>query len=240
MPTAIRCFAVLEGGNAGKIFTDDPDDPKWGYVCEADDGVLYLGGKQDKDVLRGVVSLLRQEGTVAIGFRDGDPSVDIFPPDPDAGAACQEFDRPVNGSDLSSYLNRLPQGYEVRRMDRLLMARSPFVDETIIRYGSIDNFVDKGLDVGILRGDEIVCEASVDMAIRGVREVGVVTEKAHRGLGLATVACAHLIKMCDEEGCLTYWDCAKLNLASSTLARKLGFRNERGYKLLAWFPPKDG
>jgi RimJ/RimL family protein N-acetyltransferase len=125
-------------------------------------------------------------------------------------------------------------------MDRTLMARSPFVDETIVRYGSIDNFADKGLDVGILRGDEIVCEASVDMAIRGVREVGVVTEKAHRGLGLATVACAHLIKMCDEEGCLTYWDCAKLNLASSTLARKLGFRNERGYKLLAWFPPKDG
>jgi hypothetical protein len=44
MPTGIRCFAVLDGGNSGKILTDDPDCPHWGTVWEADDGTLYRGG----------------------------------------------------------------------------------------------------------------------------------------------------------------------------------------------------
>ena len=40
MPTGIRCLAVLDGGNSGKILTDDPDCPHWGTVWEADDGTL--------------------------------------------------------------------------------------------------------------------------------------------------------------------------------------------------------
>jgi len=45
MPTGIRALAVLAGGNAGKIITDDPTSPHWGFVWEADDGTLYRGGK---------------------------------------------------------------------------------------------------------------------------------------------------------------------------------------------------
>lgn len=40
-PTGIRALAVLASGNGGKIFTDDPLQPHWGLVWEADDGTLY-------------------------------------------------------------------------------------------------------------------------------------------------------------------------------------------------------
>jgi hypothetical protein len=120
MPTGIRCFAVLAGGNSGKILTDDPDRPLWAYVWEADDGSLYRGGAQERDVLQRVIAVLRQDGTVALGYRDGDPSVNLFPAEPDAGAACLEFDRPVGCSDLSPYLGALPAGYEIHRMERTL------------------------------------------------------------------------------------------------------------------------
>lgn len=239
MPTRFRCFAVLEGGNSGKILTDDLDHPHWAYVWEADDGTLYRGGAQDADVLSEVVTMLRQEGTVALGFRDGDPSVNLFPPNPDAGADCLEFDRPIGSSDLSRYLDGLPAGYEIRRMDRALLERCPGHDENIVRYGSIDNFLDKGFAICIMRGEEIVCEAYADMEIMGVRELGVDTLEAYRKQGLATIACAHLIKLCEQSGSHAYWDCAKLNHASAAVARKLGFRNERGYKLLAWFRQAD-
>lgn len=238
MPSAMRCFEVLEGGNPGKILTDDPDCPRWGYVWEAYNGTLYRGGAQDANDLCNVVTMLRQEGSVALGFRDGDPSVNLFPPNPDAGAACLEFDRSIGNSDLSPYLNRLPVGYEIHRMDRKLLERSPKRDEKIIRYGSLDNFLNKGLAVCIMRGDETVCEAYADMDVMRVRELGVRTQKAYRGQGFATITCAHLIKICEDFGCQTYWDCVKYNLASVAVARKLGFRNERGYKLLAWFSLK--
>lgn len=238
MPTAIRCQAVLGGGNAGRIFVDDPTKPKLGYVWERDDGSLYQGGITDWQIVEHLVTLLRKDGYVALGFRDGDPCVEKFPPDADAGAECVELERPAGGSDLSPFL-QLPDGFSVHRMGRDLLEKSPRLDETLFRYGSLDRYMQYGLDVCIMRGNEYVCEAGADMEICSVREVGVVTEHAYRGgQGFGTLVTAHLLKWCDELGCDTYWDCVRLNIGSLKIARKLGFRNERAYKLLAWFPPR--
>jgi RimJ/RimL family protein N-acetyltransferase len=57
-------------------------------------------------------------------------------------------------------------------------------------------------------------------------------------LGFGTSVVAYLLQWCDESGCSTDWDCAKLNIGSKRIARKLGFNNERSYKLQAWFSPK--
>jgi RimJ/RimL family protein N-acetyltransferase len=237
VPTALRSFAVLAGGNAGRIFTDNLEYPRSGYVWEQDDGCLYQGGLRDWQVVAQIVELLRHEGTVALGFRDGDPEVQFFPPSPEAGAECIELDRPVRGSDLSDYLSP-SAGYEVFRMGRDLIEKSAHADATIARYGSIDSFLKFGLGVCILHGDEYVCQASADMDIGGVREIGIFTEREYWGQGLGTIAVAHLLKWCDELSCATYWDCVKLNIRSLKIARKLGFTHERSYKLLAWFPPK--
>ncbi|OGO28249.1 MAG: hypothetical protein A2136_05665 [Chloroflexi bacterium RBG_16_54_11] len=237
MPTAIRCQAVLGGGNAGRIFVDDPAHPRTAYAWERDDGTLYQGGVKDSEALQQMVGLLRQDGPVVLGFRDGDSEVEQFPPEPQLGAECVELERPAKGSDLSEYLI-LPPGFEIHRMGRELLEKSPRLDETLFRYGSLDRYLETGLDVCIMRGDEFVCEAGADMQIDGVREVGVVTEHAYRGGGgFGKLVTAHLLQWCDELGCSTYWDCVKLNIASLKIARKLGFRNERSYKLLAWLPP---
>jgi RimJ/RimL family protein N-acetyltransferase len=236
MPTAIRCSAVLRGGNAGRIFTDDLEQPHMGYVWEQDDGTLYQGGVRDRQVLHLMVELLRQSGTAALGFRDDDPMVDLFPPNPEAGAECVELDRPVRGSDLSPYLG-LPSGFEVHRMTRELLEKSPHLDAIMFRHGSLDNYLDTGLEVAILHGNEFVAKSDADMEVDGIRELGVVTGEAYRGHGFGTTVVAHLLKLCDELDCATYWDCVKLNIRSLKIARKLGFGNERSYKLLAWFPP---
>lgn len=237
VPTVVRCYAVLGGGNAGRIFTDDLEQPRLGYVWERDDGTLYQVGEKNWQALHQMVKMLKQEGTVALNFRDGNPDVELFPPDPEAGAECIELERPAGGSDLSEYL-KLPPGFEAHRMGRELLEKSPRLDESLFRYGNLDIYLEKGMDVCILHGEEYVCEAGADMDVGGVREVGVVTERPYRGQGFGTIVTAHLLQWCDELGCSTYWDCVKLNIGSLKMARKLGFRNERGYKILAWFPPK--
>jgi predicted GNAT family acetyltransferase len=93
----------------------------------------------------------------------------------------------------------------------------------------------RGIAVCLLHGSETVCEAYADMEIKGIRELGVTTHKAYRRQGFATITCAYLIKLCEESGSSTYWDCARFNAGSVSLARKLGFQNQREYKLLAWF-----
>lgn len=239
MPTGIRALAVLAGGNNGRILTDDPARPRWCFVQEADDGTLYRGGEYDASVLGDAVQLLRQDGIVALGFRLGESDAERFPSDPTAGADCIELDRLIGGSDLSPYLVPLPAGYSVHRMDRILLEKSPKREENINRYGSLENLLARGRAVCILHGDETVCEAYADMDILGVRELGITTQPAYRRQGFATIACAHLIQLCEEAESRTYWDCVKLNRGSVKLAYKLGFRNERAYRLLAWFPPKE-
>jgi GNAT superfamily N-acetyltransferase len=238
VPTGVRCFSVLGGGNAGRIFTDNLTNPSIGYVWEQDDGTLYQGGVRDAKTLAEMVSLLRKESVVALGFRDGDPCVDDFPPGPDAGAECIELERPVHSSDLSPFLS-LPSGYEAFRMGRDLLEKSPHLEANLNRYGSVETLLETGMNVCILHGDEYVCEAGADMEVGGVREVGIFTEPAYRGRGFGTLAVAHLLEWCDESGCSTYWSCVKLNIGSLKIARKLGFTNERIHKLYGWFPPRE-
>jgi RimJ/RimL family protein N-acetyltransferase len=236
-PTVIRACAVLAGCNAGRIFVDDVVPPRYAFVWEADDGTLYRGGLFTPAVLAEAMALLRSERLVALAFREGDPCVELFPPEPSAGADALEYDRPIGASDLSPWLGDLPAGYEVRRMDEALWARSPKRGEDHGRYAGMRSFLEHGLAACITCGGETACEAYADMQVDGVREIGIFTEGPHRGRGLASIACAHLIRWCEQEGCATYWDCAATNTASRALARKLGFQNERPYKLLAWFGP---
>jgi RimJ/RimL family protein N-acetyltransferase len=236
-PTGIRCHAVLAGGNAGCIFVDDLARPTIGFVWERDDGTLYPGGRKDFHLLQEMVELLRQQGPVVLNFRDGDPSVDLFPPNPQAGAECIELERLAHGSDLSPFL-ALPPGFSAHRMGRELLEKSPRLNETLFRYGDLENYLRTGLDICLLHGKEFVGEAGADMDVGGVREVGVVVEPAYRGgKGFGTLLTAHLLHWTDELSVTTYWDCVKLNIGSLKIARKLGFRNERPYKILAWFPP---
>ncbi len=237
-PTPIRSQAVLGGGNAGRIFVDDLEIPHIAYAWERDDGNLYQGGRKDWKLLQEMVYFLRQDSVAALGFREGDPGVQFFPPDPDAGAECVELERPAGGSDLAPFL-KLPEGFSVHRMGRELFEKSPRLDETLFRYGDFENYLRTGLDVCILKGEEFVAEAGADMEVDGVREVGVVTEHAYRGgHGFGTLVTAHLLQWCDELGVSTYWDCVRLNIGSLKIARKLGFMNERPYRMLGWFPPR--
>ncbi|NJO83036.1 MAG: GNAT family N-acetyltransferase [Blastochloris sp.] len=60
------------------------------------------------------------------------------------------------------------------------------------------------------------------------------TVAAHRGRGLATLACAALIGMCEAEGLAPWWDCAAHNMASVRLAWRLGFGAAQPYRYCWW------
>lgn len=236
MPTVLRALAVLGGGNAGKIYTDDPSRPRWGLVQEEDDGTLYLSGQISRKILQEAVTMLRKTGYVCLVFRDGDPNLDHFPRDPDDTVECLEYDRPIGSSELMPYLENIPAGFAVQRMDRALLERSPRRDEYLSRYGSFENMLEHSVAVCILHAGESVCDAFADMDISGRREIGIRTHKEYRRQGLATIACSYLIQLCEESGSSTYWDCNKFNAASVALARKLGFQHEREYRAFVFRP----
>jgi RimJ/RimL family protein N-acetyltransferase len=234
MPTMPRALNVLDGHIAGQIITDSPAHPTWGAVYSATFGTLYLGGAFDAPLLQRLVDDLRQTGDVLIGRWPDDPLIALLPPQPDYDGWTLYFPNRSRSTDLNAHIQQLPAGHQLRRMDAALLERSLDRDSSLAAFGSAEHVLAKSLGFFLMRGDEILCEAATGPAALGRIEVGVTTHAAHRGRGYATMTCARLIQACEEQGYETWWDCAKQNLASTALARKLGYQNEREYRLLAW------
>lgn len=237
-PASLRCCAVLDGTSRGRIFVDNRDRPRWGAVQEAAFGTVYFGGAPDAPTIHRLIATLRRDGDVLVGFWDGDPLEQLLPPSPDyVGRVLEFLDR--DAAPLQALVDRLPEGYAVRPVDRALFERCLWYADTVRAHGSAEAYLAKARAVCLMHGDEIVCEASTGPLIRGVRELGVITHERHRGREFATGTSAYLVAACEQAGERTYWNCAVTNVASAAVARKLGYRTEREYTLHAWFRPVD-
>jgi GNAT superfamily N-acetyltransferase len=235
MPAGFRCFAVLDGSVAGRIIADDPHQPTWGAVQEAAFGTIYPGGDLDPPTWRRLIDDLRAHGDVLVGLWPDDPRLQMLPAAPDYDGFTLDFtDRPI-GAGLDTFLQQLPDGCELRTLDRQLFERGEDRDFYSALYRSTEQALEHVGARFLMRGQDICCEAYAYFAAIGTIEIAVSTREQYRGRGYATIACAALIQECEQQGYQTYWNCARQNLASAALARKLGYRAEREYRLLAWY-----
>ncbi len=232
---AVRCFTVLEGSvPGGKILVDDPLDPRWGLVQEAVDNDLFLGGNVDAAVFAGVFAALRREGDVLIGMPPGDPRLAYFPPDPYYDNCVLEFyDRPT-GQGLEPYLRQVPGDCALRRLDRDLILRTEWGPNDVAFYGGLDAWEKSCFGYVLMRGDEILSEATVGPSALNCYEPGVFTQEKQRGKGYGTMVTARLIQEIEAMGMQTFWNCTIQNVSSAAIARKLGYRVEKEFRCMAW------
>jgi hypothetical protein len=235
MPAGFRCFAVIAGDAAGRILTDDLIRPTWGAVQEGAFGTVYPGGALTASTWDRLIAKLREAGDVLVGLWPDDAHIQLLPPHPDyAGFTLDFTNRPI-GAELEAYLGQLPAGCHIRNLDRELFARSEDRDFYSALYGSAEQALEKVHARFLMREDEICCESYAYFAALGIIEIATSTSEHYRGRGYATITCAHLIRDCEQLGFHTYWNCARQNLASAAVARKLGYRTAKEYRLLAWF-----
>lgn len=87
---------------------------------------------------------------------------------------------------------------------------------------------------GLVIGEQIVAEATAGPPVLGLYEPGVFTQEAYRKKGYGTLVSARLVQAIETLGGQTYWNCARQNIASASIARKLGYRIEKEYRCIAW------
>jgi hypothetical protein len=233
-PAGIRAIAVLEGNMPGRIFTDDPPHPTWAVLQETVYGTIYPAGLVPRTVLERLIPELRRDGEVLVGFWLDDPRIPdflAFQPEYD-GRVLDFSDRPI-GQGLDSYLTPIPHGCEIRPVDGELYKRLADYDPK-----DTETALEKGLGVCLMRGDEILCEAFASRLTANILEMGVTTHKTYEGQGYGTLTCAYLLQACETRGLQTYWNCNTQNVASMKIARKLGYRTEKEYRLLYWSKSK--
>jgi len=235
-PVAIRCFAVLDGSIRGRIWTDDLARPTWGAVQEAAFNTLFLGGRPNASLVNELVEELRQEQDVALALWPDHPYNQLLPPAPDFDGWELEFtDRPLGAGPLPDL--SVPEGCELRPIDATWFDRCRYRDYYAAYFGSAERTLEKGFGFCLVKEEELLSEAFAADAALGMIEIGTITGESYRRRGYGMVTCAHLIQECEARGYRTYWNCAKDNLASAGLARRLGYQTEKKFRFVVWDPP---
>jgi GNAT superfamily N-acetyltransferase len=231
-PTMPRAFNVLEGLNRGQILIDDPAQPTTAVVRDGLYGSLYFGGNMRDDLLAAIVLYFRKIGEVGIGCWLDDPLNDMLPTGFDYDGRTYYFtERSTPDPDARLVL---PAGYNLLVRDEVLFSKSFDYQSTVDLFGTAAAVLQNTFGILILDGDTLVCEAATGAPTHGRIEVGVTTAEPYRRQGLATIACAHLIELCEEQGYRTWWDCAKQNVPSVRLARRLGYQKQPEYRYVWW------
>lgn len=237
VPVQIRRTAVLNNQLPGKILTDNPHAPSWMAIWEAGDGTVYWSGVVASETVTAVARTLQQEGEVLFPFWvEDDPIVACLPPQPDVKGAAIDFLAHDSNVDLNKIINELPAGLSVQPANLALFERTYWYADNVRLAGSAENYLATSRAFYLLRGDEILSEASTGPLIDGVRELGILTHEAHRGLGYATLTAAYLVREMVKMDERPFWNCGANNHASAAIARKLGLHDDKLFHF-AWYKP---
>lgn len=133
-----------------------------------------------------------------------------------------------------------PHECHVNRVTRELLERCQWRDFVVNATGSVTAFLQTGIGVCLMVGDEIVAEGYAPYIGRGSAEVGVVTSEEQRGRGYATIVAAFLAAIVGEQDLAMYWSCDADNAASIRVAEKLGFQDPKSFALLLYRPLQPG
>lgn len=233
-PTMPRAFNVLKGIVRGQTVVDDLAHPTWAVVQDATFGTLYCGGQLNAPTLAAIVEYFRQFSDVGIGCWPESDVNSMLPPNPDYDGRTLYFTHRSPHIALALLMHQLPPEYVLLPRNTQNVTQSFDYDMTLAAFGTVERILQLTLGVMVMRDGIVCCEAATGAATHGRIEVGVTTAEAYRQHGLATCACAALIALCEEQGYATWWDCAKQNVPSARLARKLGYQNEREYRYVWW------
>lgn len=229
VPNSPMLFAVLRGHNPGRAFVDEATQPSQ-CVIRTNEALTFLSQQAQQAFLDQMLTYLRQFSHFGLIWRPD--TAPLRPAEATKIVQRREFsDCGSNSETLASLESRLPNGFEIHFMDRSLLERCEWRPMIESACGSLDNFLAHGLGICLMRGDDIITEAYAPFWGMSQVEIGVVTNEAERGHGYAAIACAHLIQTCRQRGFEPYWSCDADNIASATLARKLGFQREREYEI---------
>lgn len=210
----------------GRIFVTDENAPASAFAFLG--GFGFLGGRPDRELLEAVPG-----GSVILTPQNEAWEKEIEAVFPEAGKRQRyaiRKDTVFDPKKLREYLSELPEGYEIRKIDRELYDRclsDPATSDFVSVFENREDFLRKGFGWVITKNGRIVSGASSYSRYREGIEVEVDTVPEERRKHLALIACSRLILDCLDRGLYPSWDAQ--NLSSVRLAEKLGYRLSHAY-----------
>ncbi len=238
--------AAIRGNNPGRIFVDDILQPRTAFALTVE-GYLLGGVYDNPQTNRALRQLLEQRIFTGEVYINGDWSMSlaVHPQAWEIRLAelvpthkAEKFERYhyLCKQARFDWRSALPSNYRVQRLDRELLERvsfPPSMDDWFDAdqmWGSMENFLEKGISYCLLQGDQVVSWCSADCAAGERIDVGIITHPDHRRRGLATIVTAATVEACLRRGFRAVgWHCNAENTGSWKTAEKVGFLRQRTY-----------
>jgi RimJ/RimL family protein N-acetyltransferase len=240
-PTRPRATAVLDGVLSGYLWVDDADDPNAVLVIEDADGTVYGGGELTREmVAEALAGIETASAELVFGFSGSrDPLRGLVPVEPFwSGEAIDFTDRHPPAEEAAELDVQLADGARAVPLDASLLPRIEWYEDTLHAFGSVERWLELALGYGVLVDGELVAEALAGPRTRaGQMEMGVITREAHRRRGFGTLVSRLTARACEARGDTVWWNANAGNTPSLAIARRLGFRRERRYELVACHAP---
>lgn len=252
--TQPMCLSVLEGVYPGKIFVDNPEQPRTALLTTFIESEAYgtwgfLAGDPSNEAFNrwlnvGIFERQIVAGNTPVLLLTCDPQdwggqmeIVLHPRPPIWMPRCHFVSRQVN----YDWRAALPAGFEVARMDADLASRPDLeVPEEIAANlakwsnAASERFSDFGfvtLDVSEER-PVISSWATVDFVARGAGDLGFFTQPDYRRRGLGTIAAAAALEHGFAAGLTQVnWTCDAENVGSFHTADKLGLERIEDYQM---------
>jgi len=243
--------AVIEGATPGRIYADNLCEARSAVLCSAEG--TYLGGDPENEAFNAALGALivewisarehirPEEDQIDLRFRPGtweDRLEGIL----GGKVPLKEHRRHYVCRVLKAGAqDQIPEGFSVQRIDEALLHKPAISrpDSSLNRYaihkmeknwGSMEEFLRRGIGFCTLHGEEAVCWCIADCACGDACEVGIRTRPDYRRRGLATLTVAATVDYCLSHGFSSVgWHCWEGNAGSIGVAEKVGFELERKY-----------
>ncbi|MBY0010699.1 GNAT family N-acetyltransferase [Paenibacillus typhae] len=242
--------AVLEHTITGKVYTDDPDDPRAYYIAHPYGMSLVLGDTGNEAFVCAVCEYITNSkgGRRTAEWLQADPAGEwtgII----DAAAASHNSAIGLDGGFRAEASSRAIQrntrvnfildrtafaaAKRAARRQPAPVVRLAEVHFTALEQGVVprffwrdaEHFTAEGAGFVVLTAEGDVAAAAFSSCCAGGQlEIGIETLQAHRGKGYAFAVSLALIEYCLEHGLEPVWACRQENTGSYRLAQKLGFR----------------
>lgn len=228
-------------GVMGEAVGDDPDEPSVVRTTTGD--FAFFAGDPDSP---GAEPLIKSVTVPLLGCGDGHIAgwwkriLSVW-------SDAQIFDRYTiqkearfDREKLEEYARSLPDGFTIVPIDESWYGRclkEKWMCDFVSNFSTAGDFIQRGLGFVVVDPMGQPASGAASYSIyRGGIEIEVDTNENHRRRGLALAVCAKLILTCLDKGLYPSWDAA--NLASVSLAQKLGYRMEHPYKIF-YLPQMD-
>ncbi len=219
-------------GYMGNAWTDNIENPQSAQIVTGD--FCFFAGKPDIELVKNVPESFPSKYILMIPENDAwaelieqaykDRSHKFMryaiKKEPDV------FDR----EKLKAYIERLPAGYVLRRINEELFHR--VLKEEWSRcfcseFEKYEDYAEYGLGFVVLDGDQIISGASSYTVYNSGIEIEIDTREDYRRKGLALVCASKLILECLDRNLYPSWDAA--NRESVALSEKLGYHFDKEY-----------